>query len=89
MSVLVTGSAGFIGYRVARAFCGRGDEVVGTDNLNDYYEVSLKESRLRELEPFNNFRFVRLDLADRDGMTELLKRERFVSWFTDYGVRQR
>jgi nucleoside-diphosphate-sugar epimerase len=67
--VLVTGAAGFIGYHVARALCERGDEVVGTDNLNDYYEVSLKEARLRGLEPFKNFRFVRLDLADRDGMS--------------------
>jgi len=75
--VLVTGAAGFIGYHVARALCGRGDEVVGTDNLNDYYEVSLKEARLRELEPFNNFRFVRLDLADRDGMAGLFQVERF------------
>ncbi len=77
MRVLVTGAAGFIGYHVARALCGRGDEVVGTDNLNDYYEVSLKEARLRELEPFNNFRFVRLDLADRDGMAGLFQVERF------------
>jgi UDP-glucuronate 4-epimerase len=75
--VLITGAAGFIGYHVARALCGRCDEVVGTDNLNDYYEVSLKEARLRELEPFNNFRFVRLDLADRDGMAELFRAERF------------
>jgi len=73
----VTGGAGFIGYHVARALCARGDEVVGTDNLNDYYDVSLKEARLRGLEPFNNFRFVRLDLADRDRMAELFKAERF------------
>lgn len=77
MRILVTGAAGFIGYHVARALCARGDEVVGTDNLNDYYDVSLKEARLKELEPFNNFRFVRLDLADRGGMAELFKRERF------------
>ena len=77
MRVLVTGVAGFIGYHVARALCGRGDEVVGTDNLNDYYEVSLKEARLRELKPLNNFRFVRLDLADRDGMAGLFRVERF------------
>jgi UDP-glucuronate 4-epimerase len=75
--VLVTGAAGFIGYHVARALCERGDEVVGTDNLNDYYEVSLKEARLRGLEPFKNFRFVRLDLADRDGMANLFRAERF------------
>lgn len=77
MKVLVTGTAGFIGYHVARALCERGDEVVGTDNLNDYYDVSLKEARLRELEPLNSFRFVKLDLADRDGMAGLFKRERF------------
>jgi len=77
VKVLVTGAAGFIGYHVARALCERGDEVVGTDNLNDYYDVSLKEARLRELHQFNNVRFVRLDLADRDGMAELFRAERF------------
>ena len=77
MKVLVTGAAGFIGYHVARALCARGDAVVGTDNLNDYYDVSLKEARLRELEPFNNFRFVRLDLADREGMAGLFQAEQF------------
>lgn len=51
MKVLVTGAVGFIGYHVARALCERGDEVVGTDNLNDYHNVSLKEARRRELEP--------------------------------------
>ncbi|MDQ5878013.1 MAG: UDP-glucuronate 4-epimerase, partial [Pseudomonadota bacterium] len=66
MKVLVTGAAGFIGMHVCQRLLARGDEVVGIDNLNDYYEVALKEARLAQLTPQPNFRFVRLDIADRD-----------------------
>ena len=69
--ILVTGAAGFIGYHVARALLDRGDEVVGIDNLNDYYDPALKQARLRLLEPHSGFRFVRLDLADSDGVRAL------------------
>jgi UDP-glucuronate 4-epimerase len=77
MKVLVTGAAGFIGFHVSQYLCKRGDEVVGIDNLNDYYEVALKEARLSQLKPLSNFRFIRLDIADRDGMTELFEIEGF------------
>jgi UDP-glucuronate 4-epimerase len=74
--ILVTGAAGFIGYHVSRRLLERGDTVAALDNLNDYYDVSLKKARLKELEEFRNFRFVKLDMADREGVNELFKRER-------------
>ena len=77
MKILVTGAAGFIGFHVSQWLCNRGDEVVGIDNLNDYYEVSLKEARLSQLEPLSNFRFIKLDIADRDGLTKLFSEEKF------------
>lgn len=77
MKVLITGAAGFIGMHVAERLLARGDTVVGIDNLNDYYEVALKEARLARLAPNPGFRFVRLDLADREGMAALFRQERF------------
>lgn len=71
MSVLVTGAAGFIGYHVTRALLERGDRVVGVDNLNDYYDVTLKQARLAELTGRAGFRFHRLDIADRDAIAAL------------------
>jgi UDP-glucuronate 4-epimerase len=76
MKVLVTGVAGFIGMYVAERLLARGDTVVGIDNLNDYYDVSLKEARLARLTPHPAFRFLKLDIADRDGMATLFKQER-------------
>ncbi len=76
-TTLVTGTAGFIGYHVARLLLERGDRVVGLDNVNDYYDVSLKEARLAQLEGKSGWEFVRLDLADRAGMGELFARQRF------------
>jgi UDP-glucuronate 4-epimerase len=76
MKVLVTGVAGFIGMYVAERLLARGDTVVGIDNLNDYYDVSLKEARLARLTPHPAFHFVKLDLADRDGMAALFRQER-------------
>jgi UDP-glucuronate 4-epimerase len=77
MKVLVTGAAGFIGFHTAKLLLERGDTVVGLDNLNDYYDVSLKLARLEILKGFANFSFVKLDLADRQGMAELFAREKF------------
>jgi UDP-glucuronate 4-epimerase len=77
MKVLVTGAAGFIGSCVARKLLARGDEVVGLDNLNAYYDPVLKEARLARLTPQPGFRFVKLDLADAAGMAALFKAERF------------
>ncbi|CAM2734269.1 NAD-dependent epimerase [Shewanella algae] len=71
MKYLVTGAAGFIGARVCERLCEAGFEVVGIDNLNDYYDVSLKQARLQKLADFNHFQFQKLDLADREAMAEL------------------
>lgn len=77
MKYLVTGAAGFIGFFVACRLCREGHEVVGIDNLNDYYDVNLKLARLTQLEALPGFRFVRLDLSDRAGMAALFAAERF------------
>ncbi len=77
MRVLVTGVAGFIGYYVASRLLARGDEVLGLDNLNDYYDVRLKDSRLAQLQKQAGFQFAKLDLADRAGMEDLFKQEKF------------
>ncbi len=76
MRVLVTGAAGFIGYHTANALLDRGDEVLGVDNLNAYYDVSLKEARLARLAARPGFRFERLDLAVRDATAAFFERER-------------
>lgn len=77
MKVLVTGAAGFIGSVTARQLAERGESVVGLDNFNDYYDVRLKEARAALLEPYDNFRMERLDLANRQGIEELFAREKF------------
>ena len=77
MRVLVTGCAGFIGMHVAERLLARGDEVVGLDNLNAYYDPSLKEARLARLLPHSAFAFHRLDLADREATATLFAQGRF------------
>ena len=77
MKILVTGAAGFIGFHTARQLLERGEEVVGLDNFNDYYDVSLKESRASIIERYENFNMVRVDLADRAGMETLFESEKF------------
>jgi UDP-glucuronate 4-epimerase len=75
--ILVTGAAGFIGYHIARRLLANGCTVVGLDNMNAYYDPKLKEARRAELARFQEFQFVKLDLADRDGMASLFAQHRF------------
>jgi len=77
VTLLVTGAAGFIGFHTARLLLERGEEIVGLDDLNAYYDPALKEARLSILRRSPGFRFVKLDVADRAAMEELFARERF------------
>ncbi|MCZ4306850.1 NAD-dependent epimerase [Zoogloeaceae bacterium G21618-S1] len=77
MKVLVTGAAGFIGMHASERLLARGDEVVGLDNLNDYYDPQLKRDRLARIQPHPNFRFVKMDVADRPGIEKLFADEKF------------
>jgi UDP-glucuronate 4-epimerase len=77
MRILVTGSAGFIGYHVAKALIDRGDDVVGLDNMNDYYDPKLKQDRLAQLSDHKGFAFVHAALEDRDAMESLFASHRF------------
>jgi len=88
--ILVTGAAGFIGSHLCIRLLERGDEVVGLDNLNDYYEVSLKEARLARFSDHENFRLVKMDISDREGMEALFAEEKFdkvVNLAAQAGVR--
>lgn len=76
MPILVTGAAGFIGFHVAKRFLDYGAEVIGIDNFSDYYDVRLKEARVRELQPHKGFRFLKLDLADRAEVKRLFAESR-------------
>ncbi|MDI6615564.1 MAG: NAD-dependent epimerase [Syntrophaceae bacterium] len=75
--ILVTGAAGFIGFHLCERLLDDGHTVIGIDNLNSYYDVRLKEARLARLEPHRTFRFIRLDLADREGMEQLFEDHSF------------
>ena len=105
MKILVTGAAGFIGFYTVKKLAERGDEVVGLDNINDYYDVNLKYSRLAETgifkegikygkltqsSKFPNYRFIKLNLQDREGLPKLFEQEKFdkvVSLAAQAGVR--
>jgi UDP-glucuronate 4-epimerase len=77
VKLLVTGAAGFIGFHTARLLLERGDEVVGLDNLNAYYDPALKHARLDLLKDYPGFRFVKADIAERDEMQALFRAEKF------------
>ena len=90
MKVLVTGTAGFIGNELALRLLERGDEVIGIDNLNDYYDVALKEARLARIIDHENFTEERISLEDRDAMEEIFKKhqpQRVVNLAAQAGVR--
>ncbi|MCW8957325.1 MAG: NAD-dependent epimerase [Gammaproteobacteria bacterium] len=90
MKVLVTGAAGFIGMYVAKALLERGDEVVGIDNLNEYYDVQLKYDRLKQLDGYDKFSFIEMDIADRPAMEALFRKQGFnkvVNLAAQAGVR--
>lgn len=90
MKLLVTGAAGFIGYALADSLCQRGDDVVGIDNLNQYYDVELKQARLAQLKAYDNFQFVTMDIADADALDKLFKQhefERVLNMAAQAGVR--
>jgi UDP-glucuronate 4-epimerase len=75
MKILVTGVAGFIGMHSAKKLLDDGHEIIGIDNLNDYYDVTLKEDRLKTLEDYKNFKFLKLDIKDQKDMLDLFKKE--------------
>lgn len=77
MKIMITGAAGFIGSTLALRLLARGDSVYGVDNMNDYYDVTLKEARLKRFADHKNFKFEKLDIADRAGMAAMFKREKF------------
>ena len=90
MKFLVTGAAGFIGFHTAKALLDRGDEVIGLDNLNAYYDVRLKQARLAQLEGRKGFSFAKLDLVDAEGMGKLFastQPQRVIHLAAQAGVR--
>lgn len=76
MKILITGAAGFIGFHISRKLCEEGYDVAGIDNINSYYDVRLKESRLDILKKFKNFKFEKIDLAEKEQLRDYFKRER-------------
>jgi UDP-glucuronate 4-epimerase len=91
MSILVTGAAGFIGFHVAQKLLERGEQVIGIDNINDYYDVRLKHSRLEIIKNHKNFTFCRIDISDKNAVDEMVKThpdiDRVVHLAAQAGVR--
>ena len=77
MKTLVTGAAGFIGMHVTKKLLEDQFDVIGLDNLNDYYDIKLKEDRLKQLQAFKNFRFIALDIADKIAVEKIFNEEKF------------
>ena len=77
MKVLVTGAAGFIGMHTTKKLLDEGYNVIGLDNMNNYYDPKLKEYRLNLLTPYDNFNFIKMDLCDREGIAKLFENEKF------------
>jgi UDP-glucuronate 4-epimerase len=75
--ILVTGAAGFIGFHLCKELIKQGYAVVGLDNINDYYDTNLKISRLKQIEDFHNFKFVKLNIAERESLSEIFSGEQF------------
>ena len=73
MKILVTGAAGFIGFHLCKSLLDDGYEVLGIDNINDYYDPNLKLTRLEQLKPYKNFTFEKVDIADRESITQSFK----------------
>ena len=89
-NILVTGSAGFVGFHLCQKLLANGETVIGVDNLNDYYDVNLKQARLEQLFPYDNFQFFQLDIANRDKIAELFatcKPELVINLAAQAGVR--
>ncbi len=90
MKVLITGTAGFIGFHLAKFLLERGDQVIGYDNVNDYYDVRLKEARMRILEGYDGYVFQKADLCDRTALDDVVKEhepEKFCNLAAQAGVR--
>ncbi|GIL19360.1 MAG: NAD-dependent epimerase [Candidatus Jettenia sp.] len=88
--ILVTGAAGFIGFHLCKKLIERGDDVIGIDNINNYYDVTLKLNRLKQLEGKKNFEFIRMDLSDKDRIIKLFSEKGFhvvVNLAAQAGVR--
>ena len=89
-NILVTGSAGFVGFHLCQKLLANGETVIGVDNLNNYYDVNLKQARLEQLFPYDNFQFFQLDIANRDKIAELFatcKPELVINLAAQAGVR--
>lgn len=90
MKFLITGAAGFIGAKVSAVLCLAGHDVIGIDNLNDYYDINLKNARLNNLSIFSNFKFFKVDLSEKDKMLDLFstfKFERVIHLAAQAGIR--
>ena len=77
-NILITGCSGFIGYHLTALLCKRGINVVGVDNMNDYYDVNLKKQRLSKLQAFNNFTFFEVDICDRNEFKRIFSDNQFM-----------